>query len=230
MPRLSEVASPADIASLRAAIQPNLDRCRAVVVNSDGDREVASLLIHATKPLSTKLDNARKQINRAFKTEIDGRFQPVISEIDEAVGVASNARAAYDRKVLEAARERQRLLDEQAAKERAELERRQKIQDAAVEAGKQARKEIPAPETVAAPLVANPHEDTRRIHYRLKYTVSDVQALPDELTNRVANARAIYEKVLEIEKTYDKDRKGLDEPRQEIPGLELRWDAVYNDM
>jgi hypothetical protein len=229
LPKLNELADRQAIEGLRQQILPNLEACKALQVRDDNERAAADVLIAATKPLGVKLDDARKAINRAFKTEVDSRFQPLITEIDEAVEGASDRRRDYDKAVMAKAQEEQRKADEAAAKERAELERRQKIQAAAVAQGKQAVTVIAAPESVVAPLVVSPHAEARRMHYRLKSRVLNVDFLPAELTIKTANLKAIQERVLEIEKNYPKERKGIDVPEQTIPGLELAWEAVYTD-
>ncbi|HUV62604.1 MAG TPA: hypothetical protein VMW24_01840 [Sedimentisphaerales bacterium] len=231
IPTLQALGEPTRVAALRAAIQPNLDLLEAVVVQTDEQRAVACALIGAVKPMGDKLDEARRKINFACKTEIDGRFLPLINSIRTSVGVAQSARRTYDDEQMAKAREAQRLADEQAAKERAELERRRKIQQAAVEAGKQAITVIPEDETVKPTYISAPaviREDSR-MHYRLAYKITAVDLLPEDYYTRVPNAMAIQTEMLALEKTYDKGRKGLDDIEQIIPGIEFFWNQVYRD-
>ena len=231
IPTLQALGEPTKVAALRAAIQPNLDLLEAVVVENDEQRAVACALIGAVKPMGDKLDEARRKINAACKNEIDGRFLPVINSIRSAVGVAQNARRGYDDEQMAKARAAQRKADEAAAAEKRELDRRRKIQDAAVAAGKQAITVIPEPETVQSAIVSAPavlREDSR-MHYRLAYKIVAVDLLPEDYYTRVPNSKAIQTEMLAIEKTYDKNRKGLDEPEQSIPGVEFFWNQVYRD-
>ena len=101
-------------------------------------------------------------------------------------------------------RELQRQADAKAAKERVELERRQKIQDDAVAKGKTARTVIPEPETVQTSLVSAPDiiKEDSKSHYRMAYKVSAVDELTDDYCTRVPDAKAIQTTMLALEKTY----------------------------
>jgi hypothetical protein len=231
IPTLNQLGEPTMLEKLRETLEPNLELCRQIEVRDEKGKAACNALIGAVKPLGQKLDEARRAINRACKETIDGRFLPLIKDVENAVGLADKQRRAYDTQQMEIARQRQREAEERAAKERAKLERRRKIQEAAVEAGKQARTEIAAPETVQTEIVSAPANilENRRQHYRLKYEVVNIDDVPDEFVTRIPKGRELQAKTLEIEKTYDKDRRGLDEPEQPVPGVRFFWESVYQD-
>jgi hypothetical protein len=227
IPTMSELASPDSIKRLRAFIKPNIEQALAVRVKDAGSKSEAYLWAGTLKPFSVTLDTARREINATLKAEVDGRLQPTITEIDCAVKHCENELRTYDTEQLRAAQEAQRKADEERAKEQAELERRRKIQEAAVAAGKEKRTEIPieAPRVEIAKPVGIAAD--KRSHYRVRYEVLDVEKLPEGFYVKEANKTAINEKALAIEGRYEKARKGIDEIPQEVPGVRFFWDAQY---
>jgi hypothetical protein len=227
VPNMDELAEPKSIAAIQEMLKPNIDAAKSCKVSDGNSREVAFALARLIKPFGTKLDDTRKELNRVLKAEVDNRLNPVIIAISEGVSNCEGQIRAFDLEALKKAQEAQRKADEQRAREQAELERRRKIQDAAVEAGKEKRKEIPveAPKTeIAVPVAV---AEDKRVHFRLRYEVVDVNLLPNEYVVRQPNRAKIQERCLAIEATFPKDRKGVEGIEQKVPGVRMYWESEY---
>lgn len=227
IPQMQELANRDAIANLAGLLKPNIEEAKKVVVKDANGRETAFFWCRTIKPFGNKLDSGRKLINKALKAEVDGRFQPLIDEIDGAVGNAEGQIRAFDEIERKKAVEAQRKADEERRKQEAELERRRKIQDAAIAAGKEKRTEIPAEVVrteIAAPTII---AEDKRTHYRLRYEVTDANQLPDGFFVKEPDRGAINKMALALEDAVPKDRKGIDDVPQKLPGVRFFWDAQY---
>ncbi|HET6454175.1 MAG TPA: hypothetical protein VFI02_07210 [Armatimonadota bacterium] len=225
MPTKEEMVTLEAIENIVEEIQPNVVALEGIQVTNDTQKAIASGLISAVKPIYDKLDRVRIEVKAYFETQYKLRLAPVKDALDSAIG----ERKRYDDAIIAESRRRQREAEEKAAREAAELERRRKIQQAAVDAGKTARTEIPTVVEVIQVAVPTVIAENTRQHCRLKSEVFDVDLLPAGYWKKEPNLGVISAELRRIEGGFAKDRKGVDDPEQTIPGVRFYWDQVYRD-
>ena len=225
IPTQEELVTLEAIENVVAEMQPNVTALNAIEVTNETQKAVATGFISAVKPIYDKLDRVRIDAKAYFEKQYKLRLQPVKDALDHAIG----SRKAYDDAILEERRRIQREADEKAAREAAELERRRKIQEAHLAKGKQQRTAIPT--TVEVTTIALPATiaENSRQHFRMKSKVVDVDQLPDEYWFKAPDLGAINKEMRRLEATYAKDRKGIEEPEQTIPGVKFSWDTIYRN-
>ena len=229
IPQLDQLASESAIQRFHDFITPNIEAAESLEVNNTDEDRVAEMYAIAISPFLKAWEDGRKTINRTLKETVDGRLIPERDRLQKALDTIKEKREAFHQKLAEEARERQRKFDEEKRKADAELARRQKIQDAAVAAGKEARQEIPQEVERTEIIAPTPTAMNRRITYRVEYTVIDESALPDAFVVKTPNRAKLNETALALNDTIAKSRKGIDDLPQNVPGVEFTWKRVYRN-
>lgn len=215
---------------IKVQIEKAATKARTITVKNVQDRATAEMWARLLKPVVRKLDDKRKQLTREIKARlidpINETMNPTIEAGFGAVTFLDDAIRAYD------AGERRKQMEAQAAED-AEAARRLKLQQAAVDRGGTARKEIVAA-VVPKPDVIVSDSST---YFRLKYTVVDERLVPKEInwSDREwaickPDAGCIRAVVSEMEKGYEKGQKGFVKVPQIIPGVEIKWEQYFKRM
>lgn len=210
-----ELANQERMDAVVADITPTIKAIETLTITTQESYNAAMAHMQALKPKINALEKGRKTINRCFTERINTFFGPVLDLLDRGFTHCQRQAGEWDRKLREEDMRKQREEDEKAR-------RSLQAQNAAIAQGKQPRKEI-AP-TQIVPSAALTQNTKQR--FKLVYTVTDVNELPDELVTKMPNRGAIQEAIKAFEANVPKDKKGMvDAPV--VSGLEIKWESVY---